>query len=155
MNLHQPTKIKIIRDSVLIQEEYVKEESEEDLTLFARKTCSRLVGSIPDPVHDTKTKSVSCPVCKIYNNLAISILSNIVLLSNYFQPNHHFKDDWWKEVIALTINTTFFCISFDLFLNTTEIYKLHSTKSHLFAVSVSIHKRLKPCWFTTYHNLPI
>lgn len=45
----------------------MKEDFEEELTLLARKTCSRLVGSIPDPVHDTKTKSVSCPVCKFYN----------------------------------------------------------------------------------------
>lgn len=38
---------------------------EEELTLLALRTCSLLVGSIPDPVHDTNTKSVSCPVCII------------------------------------------------------------------------------------------
>lgn len=35
-------------------------------TLLALRTCSRLEGSIPSPEHETKTKSVSCPVCRIY-----------------------------------------------------------------------------------------
>lgn len=36
------------------------------LTLLALRTCSRLEGSIPSPEHETKTKSVSCPVCDIF-----------------------------------------------------------------------------------------
>lgn len=40
----------------------VVQEQKNKLTLLALRTCSFLVGSNPDPVHDTKIKSVSCPV---------------------------------------------------------------------------------------------
>jgi hypothetical protein len=43
------------------------------LTLLALRTCSLLVGSIPNPVHETKIKSVSCPVC----NTSITIFNNV------------------------------------------------------------------------------
>lgn len=35
---------------------------------MALRTCSLLLGSTPNPVQDTKTKSVSCPVCKKSTN---------------------------------------------------------------------------------------
>jgi hypothetical protein len=46
---------------------YVKENKQrKEPTLLALRTCSRLEGSIPKPEHETKTKSVSCPVCSIF-----------------------------------------------------------------------------------------
>jgi len=40
---------------------------------LALRTCSLLLGSIPEPEHETNMKSVSCPVCLFGSNLMVNV----------------------------------------------------------------------------------
>lgn len=57
-------------------------------TFLAFKTCSLLVGSIPNPVQETKIKSVSSPVCeeliiKLHSSMIKTIfIGQLNLISN-------------------------------------------------------------------------
>jgi hypothetical protein len=58
---------KCLITNVTRQEKKRKEQDQKIvLTLLAFRTCSLLVGSTPNPVHETKMKSVSCPVCTTF-----------------------------------------------------------------------------------------
>lgn len=59
-------------------------KAERWLTLLALRTCSLLLGSTPNPVQDTNTKSVSCPVCKtsITHSVMAQALKHILLMYN-------------------------------------------------------------------------
>lgn len=64
-----------------------KNKQRTEQTCLALRTCSRLEGSIPCPEHETKTKSVSCPVCSIFTCKIYIRMISIININTEFMSS--------------------------------------------------------------------